>query len=115
MLGAALVAYVLVTIIESAAMVATSRLFTANPLVQERAGFVIGLAATALGGYIAASIRRGAAATLAVMIALVVVALMMTMSDSVPLWYQFGFLVFGPLASLAGGVLRRRQCVQRAL
>jgi hypothetical protein len=83
--------------------------------VQERASFVIGLAATALGGYIAASIRRGAAETLAVMIALVVVALMVTMSESVPLWYQFGFLVFGPLTSFAGGVFRRRQCGQQAL
>jgi peptidoglycan/LPS O-acetylase OafA/YrhL len=115
-LGAALAAYVLVTIIESAATMATFKLFSAYPLVQERAGLVIGLAAMALGGYIAASIRRGAAATLAVIIALVVVALMMTMSESVPLWYTFGFLVFGPLASLAGGDFwRRRHCEKRAL
>lgn len=114
-LGAALGAYVLVTIVETAATMAASGLLVAYPLAQQRAALVIGLAATVLGGYVAASIRRGASATLAVIIALVVVVLMKTMSESAPLWYQFGFLVFGPLASLAGGALRRRPCEPRAL
>jgi hypothetical protein len=61
-----------------------------------------------LGGYVAARIRRGAAAALAVLIAVTVVALMTATSESAPLWYQGGFLVFGPLASLAGGALLRR-------
>jgi hypothetical protein len=113
-LGAAITAYLLATIIESAATIEISRLFTANALPQERMGLLIGLSAMALGGYTAAWIRRGAAAALAVIIALMVVALMVTMSESVPLWSQLGFLVFGPLASLAGGALwRRRQCKKR--
>jgi hypothetical protein len=112
-LGAAFVAYVFVTVIESATL-ATSRLFITDALMQERASFVIGLAATALGGYLAASIRRWAAATLAVMVACIVTALMITMPESAPLWYQFGFLVFGPLASLTGGRVWRRRCEPRA-
>ena len=57
----------------------------------------------------AARIRQGAAAALSVIVAAVVIGLMMTMGDTVPLWYQVGFLVFGPLVSLAGGALSRRQ------
>ena len=37
-----------------------------------------------------------------------VIVLMMTVGETAPLWYQVGFLVFGPLASLAGGTLYRR-------
>jgi len=38
---------------------------------------------------------------------IVVAVLMMTMSGSAPLWYGLAFLVFGPLAALAGGTLCR--------
>ena len=106
-LGAALVAFVVVTVVESAAMTATFRLFI-DPVAQARASFVIGLAATALGGYVAAWIRRGAATMLAAMIALVVATMMIASRESVPLWFQLGYLILSPLASLAGGVLAPR-------
>jgi hypothetical protein len=114
-LGAAIAAYAIVTIVESAATLAISRLLGPDTLAQDAMSLVTGLSAMVLGGYIAAWIRRGAAATLAVIIALVVIALMVTMSESVPVWYQIGFLVVGPLAALAGGaLLRRTRCEKQS-
>ena len=107
-LGAAVAAYVLVTIIESAASIAVQQLIVPGAFVQGLISLTVTLSAIVLGGYVAARIRRGAAAALAVLIALTVVALMTATSESAPLWYQVGFLVFGPLASLAGGALLRR-------
>jgi hypothetical protein len=107
-LGAAIAAYALVTIVESAATIAVQRLLVPEAFVQVLINLIVGLSAMVMGGYVAARIRRGAAAVLAIIIAVVVVGLMTTNSGSVPLWYQVGFLVFGPMASLAGGALLRR-------
>jgi hypothetical protein len=68
---------------------------------------LFGLATIVLGGYVAARIRPGAATALAGIVVIAVVILMVTMSDSAPLWYGLVFLIVGPLAALAGGTLRR--------
>jgi hypothetical protein len=107
-LGAAIVAYILATLIESVFTVAIQKLFVRDTFVPVLLTLIAGLAAMAAGGYVAAWMRRGAAVALAILIALVVATLMMTMAGSVPGWYAVGFLILGPLASLAGGALLRR-------
>jgi hypothetical protein len=77
----------------------------ARPLPVLRA--IVGLATIMLGGYLAARIRPAAATALAGIVMIAVVILMVTMSDSAPLWYGLAFLIVGPLAALAGGTLCR--------
>ena len=75
--------------------------------VRELPGVLVGLAALALGGYLASVVRPAATKVLAAMIALIVAALMIAGSENVPLWYGPVFLVFGPLVSMAGGAWRK--------
>jgi hypothetical protein len=70
----------------------------------------IDLASSVLGGYLAARIHPMAATIQACLSLLIVIALMVTIPDSAPLWYQVFFLIFGPPAVLAGGILHRRTC-----
>jgi hypothetical protein len=69
---------------------------------------IVGLAAIAFCGYVAARIRSAAAAALAALVAIAVLVLMVTMSESAPLWYGLTFLFVGPLAAVAGGAAFRR-------
>lgn len=67
-------------------------------------------AALAACGYVAASIRHGAARLLAFLVFAAVCAEIAT-SPGAPLWYMGSFLVLGPLAAIAGATLsgwRRR-------
>jgi hypothetical protein len=64
-------------------------------------------AAVAACGYVAASIRLGAARLLAVLVFAAVFAEMAT-SQGASLWYMLSFLVLGPLATLAGAALSGR-------
>jgi len=100
-------AYVAASAAESVADLAMSALLASDAAVRAVPGFAIGMIATAFGGYLAASIRRSAVAVLAAIVFLVVVILMLTSSEPVPLWYQIGFLLGGPLVSMAGGTWRR--------
>ena len=75
---------------------------------------IVGLATMMLGGYVAAWIRPAAAPVLAAIVMLVVLALFATAPGSAPLWYGLAFLVFGPVAALAGGALRRIKRVRSA-
>jgi hypothetical protein len=86
----------------SAVLGPDARLFTVVSLL-------FGLATIVLGGYLAAWIRPGAATALAGIVTIAVVILMLTMSDSAPLWYGLVFLIVGPLAALAGGTLCRNR------
>ena len=61
-------------------------------------------AAVAACGYVAASIRLGAARMLAFLVFAAVCAEMAT-SPGAPLWYMASFLVLGPLATIAGATL----------
>lgn len=67
-----------------------------------------------LGGYVAASIRQGAAPALAEIILVVVAVLFVTMPNSAPLWYGLTFLIAGPVAALAGGRLNLIRRAHRA-
>jgi hypothetical protein len=66
-----------------------------------------GVIAMTAAGYVAASIRPGAASLLAVLV-LVAMSLMMAFDPAgVPLWYPGTFLVIGSLAPIAGAALSR--------
>jgi hypothetical protein len=61
---------------------------------------IVFLTITAIGGCVAARIRRGATLFLALMVTITVAILieLKFCSLPVPWWYQFGFLTLGPLA-----------------
>lgn len=61
---------------------------------------VVFLTTSAIGGCVAARIRRGATMFLALMVVITVAVLMelQVCTIPVPWWYQFGFLTLGPLA-----------------
>ena len=61
---------------------------------------IVFLTITAIGGCVAARIRRGATLFLALMVTITVAILieLKVCSSPVPWWYQFGFLTLGPLA-----------------
>jgi len=61
-------------------------------------------AALAACGYVAASIRLGAARLLAFLVFAVTCA-MLAISTRAPLWYEGSLLVVGPLATIAGATL----------
>jgi hypothetical protein len=63
---------------------------------------VVFLAATSIGGCVAARIRRGATKFLAliVMITVAVLIYLKACAIPVPWWYEFGFLTLGPLSVL---------------
>jgi hypothetical protein len=91
--------------------IAIVKVFGAGALVSLILGFVVGLWAAILGGYVADAMRQGAAVLLAVIAFSIVAAMMLTMSDKPPLWYQIGFLIFAPAAALSGGALARHRIV----
>ena len=80
-----------------------------SELTLQLVSVVIGLAGAACAGYVAARIRPPAAPLMAAITFAVVVTLMLTNGDGVPLWYQVLFLLAGPLAPLAGGAVASRR------
>ncbi len=106
-LSVAMGAYIAAGAVEFAANLAISRWVAPGASVHAVLGLIAGLATMAVGGYLAAWIRRGAATALAGIVMISVAVLMVTRSETVPLWYQLAFLIAGPLASLAGGRLFR--------
>jgi hypothetical protein len=113
-LGVAFGAYIAAGLLEFAGVAAISKLLGPNAGPFAVLNVVIGLATMVLGGYVAAWIRPGAASALAGMVMIAVVILMVTMSDSAPLWYGLTFLIVGPLAALAGGTLYFTKDTRRA-
>ncbi len=116
-LGVAVAAYVSAGVIEFVSTAAISRMFRPDARLATVLSVVIGLATMALGGYVATSIRQGAALVLAGIILIVVGVLFVTMPNSAPLWYGLTFLIAGPLAAVAGGwlnVTRRTGRTHRA-
>jgi hypothetical protein len=104
-LSVAMGAYIAAGAVEFAADLAISRWVAPGAPAHAVLGLIAGLATMALGGYIAAWIRPGAATALAGVVMISVAVLMVTKTGAVPLWYQLAFLIAGPLASLAGGTL----------
>ena len=106
--AAAIAAFILANIVEMVATSAIGKFVDGQPVVLVSLNLVVGLAAMAMGGYIAAWLHPRASGIVALLIVVVVVAFMATMEMSGPLWYHVGFLVLGPLAAWAGGALLRR-------
>lgn len=116
-LGVAIVAYVAASVLESVGVALILELLHPDPHLAIVVSVIVGLATMVLGGYVAASIRQGAAPALAAIILVVVAVLIVTMPNSAPLWYGLTFLIAGPLAALAGGrlnVARRTGQTHRA-
>jgi hypothetical protein len=110
-LGVATAAYVAAGVLESLALFAISILLRPDAQLAIVLSVIVGLATMALGGYVAAWVRQGAASALAAIILISVAVLALTMPHSAPLWYGLTFLIAGPLAALAGG---RLNLVRRA-
>ena len=106
-LGVAVGAYIAAGALEFAGTMAISKLLTPDAPVYTVISLVVGLTTMVIGGYFATWIRPGAGTVMAGIVMIVVAVLMMTMSGSAPLSYGLAFLVFGPLAALAGGTLCR--------
>src|SRR5262245_12735309 len=104
-LGVAFAAFIAAGMLESVGLAAISRFWGSDTHPHAGINAFVGLVTIALGGYVAAWIRQGAAVALAGMEIVVVAMLMATMNGSAPLWYGLTFLVIGPLAALAGGTL----------
>jgi len=64
-------------------------------------------AAVAACGYVAASIRLGAARLLAFLVFAAACAEIATTQGG-PLWYEVSFLILGPVAAIAGAALSGR-------
>ena len=92
--------YIVMEILEHAADVTISKWVAPQPTTYVVLAPVVFLTATAIGGCVAARIRRGATKFLAlsVMITVAVTIALKVCTIPVPWWYQFGFLTLGPLA-----------------
>ena len=107
-LGAAVAAYGLIKIIESASEVTLFALFTPQSSAFVLALYIFGPANMMLGGYVAGRIRPGAATALAVISIIMVLQWMATAGSTVSIWFAAYFLVICPLTALAGGALERK-------
>ncbi len=94
--------FVVMGALKFAADLAISRLVAPQPSTYVLLAPVVFLAASSIGGCVAARIRRGATIFLA-LIVMITVAILMDLkvcTIPVPWWYQFGFLTLGPLSVL---------------
>jgi hypothetical protein len=105
-LGVAILAYIAASVLESVGTSRVLELLHSDPRLATVLSVIVGLATMVLGGYVAASIRQGAAQVLAGIIFVVVALLFVTMPSSAPLWYGLTFLIAGPVAALSGGRLK---------
>jgi len=105
----AISAYIAAGMLEFVVTTQISRLFSLGAPFDTVVSMIVGLTTMVFAGYIAARIRPAAATVVASIAFIVVAALMMTRSDTAPLWYQLAFLTAGPLAPLMGGAL----CLRR--
>jgi len=100
-------AWLVAGIVESIADMALIAIYGSNAVIEGLPGLLAGLAAFALGGYVAALVRPAATKVLAAMIGFLVAAFMIAGVGNAPIWYGVSFMVFGPLMSIAGGTWRR--------
>lgn len=105
-IATAVAAWIVASTIESLAMIAILGSDAGGGTLPH---FLIGLGAIALSGYLAALVRPAAPGILAAIVFVVVIALMFVSTERVPVWFQFGFLLMGPLASMAGGTWRGKR------
>jgi hypothetical protein len=105
-LGVALLAYFAVGVVEFIINWALSISPWAGAVTYRPLGLFITSPFVVLIGYFAARIRRGAAIALGAMMLLVVTAMTLWTSESIPSWYRIAFFVVGPVAALFGSALR---------
>jgi hypothetical protein len=99
-LSIALGVFILVGMLKIAADVMISKWVAPGQTTQVVLAPIVFLTTAAIGGCLAARIRRGATVFLALMV-MITVAVSMDLkicSIPVPWWYPFGFLTLGPLA-----------------
>jgi len=109
--------YIVMKILEHGAELAISKWVAPQPTTYVLLAPVVFLTSSAIGGCIAARIRRGATKFLALMVMITVAVLidLKVCTIPVPWWYQFGFLTLGPLAVIITPTLFGRLKQQRAL
>jgi hypothetical protein len=101
-------AWLAASIVESIADMALIALYGSTAVIEGLPGLLAGLAAFALGGYVAALVRPAATKVLAGMVLFLVAAFIIAGVGNAPIWYGVSFMVFGPLMSIAGGTWRNR-------
>jgi hypothetical protein len=92
--------YIFMATVKLAADLMISKFVSPGQTTQVILAPIVFLTAAAIGGCVAARIRRGATIVLALMVTITVaisIALKVC-SIPVPWWYEFGFLALGPLA-----------------
>jgi hypothetical protein len=91
--------YIVMELLEFAANLAISKWVVPQPTTYVLLAPVVFLTASAIGGCLAARIRRGATKFLALIVMITVAVLigLKVCTIPVPWWYEFGFLTLGPL------------------
>jgi hypothetical protein len=94
--------YIVMGVLKLAADLVISKLVAPQQATQVVLAPIVFLTTAAIGGCVAARIRRGVMIFLALIVMITVVVLMelKVCTIPVPWWYQFGFLTLGPLAVL---------------
>jgi hypothetical protein len=97
-----MVVYICMGMLKVAADLAIYKLVAPQQWTQVVLAPIVFLTATAIGGCVAARIRRGAMSFLALMVMITVAILIEVKVCAIPVpwWYQFGFLTLGPLTVL---------------
>ncbi len=99
-IGAALLAYTAVGVVELAVNAAISNSSSNNPL-----GMLITFPMVVLIGYFAARFRRSAAIVLGAMMLVAVTVMTLSATESMPTWYRIAYFFAGPLATFTGAGL----------
>ena len=98
----AICVYVAMGMLKFAADVTIAKLLAPEQATSVVLAPVVFLTTTAIGGWVASRIRRGATIFLALIVMITVAVLIDLKACAIPVpwWYQFGFLTLGPLAVL---------------
>jgi hypothetical protein len=109
--------YIFMGTLKFAADLLISKLVSPEQTTQIIVAPIVFLATTAIGGCVAAKIRRGATIFLALLVTITVAILidLKVCSIPVPWWYQLGFLTLGPLAVIVTPALFGRAKQQRVV
>lgn len=102
--------YLFIEMLKFAADFTISKLFAPGQSAHVVLAPIVFLLANAIGGCVAARIRRGAPTFLALLVTITVAVLIDLKGCSIPVpwWYQFGFLTLGPLSVLVAPALLGR-------
>jgi hypothetical protein len=103
--GVALLAYIAVGVVELIVSWAISRLSASGTAAYSPLGMIITFAMVVLIGYFAARFRRRAATVLGAMMLLAVTVMMLSTTESMPLWYRVAYFFVGPAATYIGTAL----------